>query len=572
MMKWWGWGSVGKEYPVQDKPDLFPFMKKMCGIDESTLTPPIRREEILLAPPRLNEAFLKDLKTSFRADQYASDDETRLLHTYGKSYRDLLRVRAGKIERSPDGVLYPENHQEVISLMKLADQHGIPLVTFGGGSNIVGGVEVDPRLEGMAITVDLQRMKNILSFDPSSRSATIEGGILGPELEAKLNARGFSLGHFPDSFEFSTLGGWLATRSAGMQSDRYGKIEDMVLSLKLVSPAGVLETPLVPKASTGPDLNQVVVGSEGTLGVITQATMKIHPKLPAEYRGLLFPNFESGAGAIRDCMHEDCMPETMRLSNDDETAFGFAMRSEAHSSWLKKRITEAMMGYLKKVKKFDFSKVCLVIMGFEGSPREIRAKHKAAMRVCKRYQGVDLGTSVGNKWFSGKYDYPYLRDFFMNYGGMVDVTETSVLWPQVVPMHEKVKEKLKAYLQGKNYPGYVGCHLSHSYPSGACLYFTFGVKRIGGKELEQYLGAKKTVVEAILECGGALSHHHAIGYEHLPWYSKYTGETGLKALRALKKALDPKGICNPNKLIPQGNGSLEHYWPKEIITSHLTQV
>ena len=277
MMKWWGWGSVGKEYPVQDKPDLFPFMKKMCGIDESTLTPPIRREEILLAPPRLNEAFLKDLKTSFRADQYASDDETRLLHTYGKSYRDLLRVRAGKIERSPDGVLYPENHQEVISLMKLADQHGIPLVTFGGGSNIVGGVEVDPRLEGMAITVDLQRMKNILSFDPSSRSATIEGGILGPELEAKLNARGFSLGHFPDSFEFSTLGGWLATRSAGMQSDRYGKIEDMVLSLKLVSPAGVLETPLVPKASTGPDLNQVVVGLEGTLGVITQATFRLHP-------------------------------------------------------------------------------------------------------------------------------------------------------------------------------------------------------------------------------------------------------------------------------------------------------
>jgi alkyldihydroxyacetonephosphate synthase len=243
------------------------------------------------------------------------------------------------------------------------------------------------------------------------------------------------------------------------------------------------------------------------LGIITQATMKIHPRKPAEYRGVLFPDFESGVRSIQSCMHQDCMPETMRLSNDDETAFGFALRSDAHHSPMKKLLTSAMMTYLKKVRKFDFAQVCLVIVGFEGSPAEIARKKRAVMKICKKNSGVDLGKSVGDKWFAGKYDYPYARDFFMNYSGMVDVTETSVVWPQVLSMHENVKKKMKAYLGKEAYPGYVGCHLSHSYPSGACLYFTFAARREAGRELEQYLGAKKTVVEAILECGGALSHH-----------------------------------------------------------------
>jgi alkyldihydroxyacetonephosphate synthase len=563
-MKFAGWGDPAKSFALEGKPDLWPFIHRVSGVADRAPKPPVEFDSIALPEPRIDGSFLSALKERLRDDQIASDRTTRLSHCYGKSYRDLLRAIAGQVERAPDLVLFPESHEEVEAIVAAAATSGVKLIAFGGGTNIVGGVEVTPATRGTVATVSLRRMNRVLKIDESSLVATMEAGLLGPELEAALNAAGYSLGHFPDSFEYSTLGGWLATRSAGMQSDRWGKIEDMVVSLTMVSPSGTLRSPRVPKAATGPDLNQLVVGSEGILGLITEATMKIHPLEGREYRSLLVPDFASGVALIRRCLREDCLPSTMRLSCPEETQLGIAMKPRPSPA---KAILQGLgKAWLRAAKGIRMEKACAIIVGFEGDRKRIAAQRKRVLALTREHGGIDLGTSAGDRWYAGKYDYPYLRDALMVRGGMVDVTETSALWGEILPLYETMKRTLHDHLRRGEYPGYVGCHLSHSYAAGACLYFTFASEREQGNELNQYLAAKRTTVEVLLASGAALSHHHAIGYEHLPWIEQALGETGLRALRGLKDALDPDHLCNPGKLIPGPDSSLDHYWPDLTLT------
>ena len=327
----------------------------------------------------------------------------------------------------------------------------------------------------------------------------------------------------------------------------------------MVSPTGTLRTPRVPKTATGPDLNQVIVGSEGILGIITEATMRIHPLEGSEYRSLLVPDFASGVALIRRCLREDCLPSTMRLSCPEETQLGIAMKPRPSPG---KAILQRLgKTWLRATKGIQMEKACAIIVGFEGSRKRIAEQRKRVLALTREHRGVDLGTSAGDRWFAGKYDYPYLRDTMMERGGMVDVTETSALWSEVLPLYESMKRTLHDQLREGDFPGYVGCHLSHSYASGACLYFTFAARREPGNELNQYLAVKRAAVETLLASGAALSHHHAIGYEHLPWIESAIGETGVRALKGLKEALDPDDLCNPGKLIPGRESSLDHFWP-----------
>jgi alkyldihydroxyacetonephosphate synthase len=558
-MKFSGWGAPDKTFVTADKPKLWPFIRETLGMDPANCSVPVDWDTISVDPPRVGERFSTALRSIVGETNIFADRQTRLRHALGKSYRDLLRARAGTVGRIPDLVVTPGNHEEVEALLRAAAEHGVKIIPFGGGTNIVGGVEVSPALEGATITVSLRRMNRLLHIDGESLTATLQAGMLGPEIEEALNRAGYSLGHFPDSFEFSTLGGWLATRSAGMQSDLYGKIEDMVVALKMATPQGTIATPNVPKAAAGPDLNQIVVGSEGVLGIITEATMQIHRLTKREYRGVLFPDFQSGAELMRACVQERCGASTVRLANDQETALGFAMK-KASSRW-QNLLQNAFKFHLTKVRRFQMTGACLLIAGLEGDQREIGAKRRQLLALCRKFGGVDLGTTVGDRWFAGKYDYPYLRDVIMDHGCMVDVTETAVPWSQVVPIHEKVKAALHAHMRHGASSGYVGCHISHSYPSGACLYFTFATAQIKGDELAQYLRAKKLIVDTLVESGAALSHHHAIGYEHLPWMRRYLGACGLEVFRGLKATLDPQNVCNPGKLIPGPDAALEQYWP-----------
>lgn len=559
MMTFTGWGEPHKATDTSRTPKLWPFIERTLGLSPDRRTPVVDPDTITLPASRADTALLAALRAVVGEPHVTTDTRSRILHAYGKSYRDLLRARCGEITRAPDVVVFPGGHAEVEQLMALARTHGVKLIPFGGGTNIVGGVEASPAVAAPVVTVSLRRMNRLLSLDAVSGVATMEAGMLGPELEAALNAAGFTLGHFPDSFEFSTLGGWLATRSAGMQSDTRGKIEDMVVALKLVTPAGTLVTPPVPKAAAGPDLNQIAVGSEGALGFITEATMRVYRLQSRAYRGVLMPDFAAGMEFMRRCWEEGVPPSTMRLSNAQETEFGLCLKPPS-AGW-HHLLTRAAGVYLRTARGFKLENACLLILGWEGAPHDITRRRKAALKLARSLNSFDAGQRAGDTWYARKYDYPYLRDLVMTHGGMVDVTETTVLWKDAPTVYEKIHAALRAELRRGEIPGYVGCHLSHAYPTGVCLYFTFAAARDEADPLGQYLRTKKLAMDLLMESGAAISHHHSLGYEHLPWLARYVGPTGLHTLRGLKATLDPDNLCNPGKLTPGPDSALEHYWP-----------
>ena len=546
MMKWWGWGSEKKTFPMENKPNLWPWIRDKLGIKSETKISPIPFDKIILAPPVINEAFVQALRNTLNPNQMTQDKMERVLHSYGKSFPDLFRVRRGEIKRAPDLIVLPKNHSEVEQIVRLAHEHNVCLIPFGGGTNIVGGVEALETSHRMVVTLDLRDMNQLLALDPVSMTATIQGGALGPKLEADLAARGFNLGHYPDSFEYSTLGGWLATRSAGMQSDAYGKIEDMVVSLKMVTPSGTLTTRPTPASSAGPDLNRLVVGSEGTLGIITEATMRVH-RSPAvkDYRGFLFPTFEDGVHAIQETLDRGFAPSMIRLQDSGETELAFNMK--APKKGLEGLIQKPIKAYLKAN---GYTAPCIMIIGFEGNEDAIKGVRRGALSIMKKHNGFPLGKGVGKTWSADKFNVPYLRDYVMDYSCTADVAETAATWANVLPLYYNTISALKARFAQDQGAGYVGCHISHTYKTGACLYFTWGVTQTPGREMEQYYTYKKLVTETFMKSGGTLSHHHAIGYEHLPWMEEEISKTGVRALRALKASLDPKAILNPGKLIP----------------------
>ncbi len=547
MMKWWGWGGEGIEFPMAHKPNLWPWICQELGLPpDARATKPVPRSAIVLNPPVIQPDFLAALERVLKPGQIARSDDERLLHAYGKSYPDLLRVRRGQVDRAPDVVILPDGHADVEAVVFAAHRHSVCVIPFGGGTNIVGGVNPLERSGRMVVSLDLRNMHRILSLDEASQTATIEGGALGPTLEEDLQRRGWSLGHHPDSFEFSTLGGWLATRSAGMQSDAYGKIEDMVVSLRMVTPLGTLTTRPAPRAATGPDLNQVAVGSEGVLGVITEATMRVHRNPPVRaYHGFLFPSFEAGYAALYECVTGGFPPSLFRLSDARETELAFRMKRP--ETGLKSLVTGAVKSYLARK---GYAAPCLMIAGFEGEPDAVRPLRAGAFRILKRHQGFHLGTKVGDAWSREKYNLPYLRDYVMDYGVMADVAETSTVWSNLLPLYHAAKKTLEDRFRADHKPFYLGCHISHTYKTGASLYFTLAAHMTPGRELEEYYRYKRLITETFVTHGGTLSHHHAVGIEHQAWIEHEVTPTGVRALKGLKAALDPGGIMNPGKLIP----------------------
>lgn len=549
-MKWWGWGDPQKEFIIADKPALWPYILRTTGLAEDVS--PILSIDLsqISLPTKIIIPEAIDALTNFlKPHQIKTDNYERLLHSYGKSFRDLWRIRHGILESSPDCVCYPETEDDIVNILKIATEFNIIVIPFGGGSNIVGSVEVLNKNNRMAITLDMRCMNKVLAVDKQSLTARIQAGAMGPMMEKQLNELGVTLGHFPDSFEFSTIGGWVATRSAGMKSDSYGKIEDMVLSMRMVTPNGTIVTKSVPKASNGIDINHICIGSEGILGVITEITVNVHP-IPKtqEFYGYLFPSFEKGVAAIYECERSHNMPDVSRLNDPDKTQLSFAFKTK--EPWFNNFIASLFKLYLKRIKKFDLSKACLMIVGFEGEKETVNTRRKVVNAIYRRFGGVYLGTKPGKSFEKGKYDFPYVRDFAMNYGIIADVSETSTTWNNVLPLYYKAREAiLNAIHETGGFP-MCGCHISHSYHSGASLYFTFGCLEKKDHELEQYQYIKNAAENAFIEYGGCLSHHHAVGYEHQSWITNDISSMGVAAIEALKNRLDPQNIMNPGKIIP----------------------
>jgi alkyldihydroxyacetonephosphate synthase len=392
------------------------------------------------------------------------------------------------------------------------------------------------------IALDTSRMAAVLELDEASRLVRVQAGARARDFEHWLAARGLTLGHFPQSFEYVSLGGCAATRSAGQASTGYGRFERMVQGLRMVAPSGQIELPAQPASAAGPGLREVLVGSEGTLGVIDELTLRVR-RAPGEriYEGVFFETFEAGMNAFRKLAQSHAAPDVARLSDESETRMSLAL---AGSGGLKRRVGRSYLGAR------GYGAGCLAILGFEGDPEEVRARRSRALELVRGAGGLRVGHSPGRAWLASRFSAPYLRDELLTHGVMVETLETATVWSNVEALHRRVGEAIGEALRVRGTPGLVMCHVSHLYETGASLYFTFIARQQAGEELAQWCAAKAAASAAILDGGGTITHHHAVGRDHAPWMEREIGSDGVRALRALKAELDPSGIMNPGKLLP----------------------
>jgi alkyldihydroxyacetonephosphate synthase len=549
-MRWWGWGDDGVSFTHEDKPALGPFLQRALDVDVTRVTSrPAAFDDLSIPEGSLAPGLRAALEQALDGDgSVSTDPRDRVTHARGKSLRDLVRHRRGELGRLPDVVVRPRDEDAVAAIMRAALEADAVLIPFGGGTSISGSLEAREDERRAVISLDLSRLARVLAVDAPSRLARVQAGAFGPDLERQLNAQGWTLGHFPDSFTHSTLGGWIATRSSGMQSDRYGDIGDLTRAVRVVTPAGTLATRPVPSTSTGPSVREMVLGSEGRLGVITEAT--VHVRRVPEQRvilGYLFPTWAEGLAAMQDIAAGETDASVTRVSDAYETRFSFATRKDP--TILDRVKSTALTTYLQRRRGFDVEAMCLSFIGYEGSSRHVAAQRKAVGRIVSRHGGICIGTSPGELYDQKKFDTPYIRDFLLDRGALADVSETSAPWSRLSDLYDSVFASAHGAFDELGVRGYIMCHLSHSYHAGACLYFTFAFKPTpNGDGLGEYDLVKSAIQQAFIDAGATLSHHHAVGTEHARWLEEDISAPGVAMLRALFAGVDPGDNLNPGKI------------------------
>ncbi len=499
-------------------------------------TPPVAVADIRLVPSRLPDDVRAELVALLGEEHVRTDRDARLRRAGGRSYLDLLRRRAGDASDAPDAVAWPGTTGETAALLALCSERGVVVVPFGGGTSVVGGLSgVDPD-DRPSLAVDLSRMSSVADVDVASSLVTAGPGVRGPALEAALAERGLTLGHLPQSWEFATVGGYAATRSAGQASTGVGRFDDLVAGLTLATPSGVLELGHPPASAAGPDLLGLALGSEGALGVITELRLRVRP-LPAaaRYEGWSFRTWPDGLAALQRLARSDLLPDVVRLSDADETRANLLSASGTGARLLR--------GSLRARGRGDG---CLLVVGWEGLPSLVRARRRAAGPVLRGHGATPLGRRVGESWRRHRFGGPYLRDRLLDAGLLVETLETAAPWGALPGVYGAVRRALHASLARP----LVMSHVSHGYPTGASLYVTVLADRDDDLPLQQWLTAKRAATDALLAAGGTLTHHHAVGADHRPWLEREVGPLGVEVLRAVKARLDPRGVCNPGVLLP----------------------
>ncbi len=541
-MRWWGWGE--DEGALALPPAADSLLRSELSLEDAPRAERMALDDVWLPEPALAAGSRRRLIEVVGEGGLREDRLARVSHAGGKSYPDLVRLRFGAAPGAPDAVVLPGSAEQVAAVLAACAAEDVAVVPFGGGTSVVGGVEALKGDHHAAISLDLSRMDAILALDRTSLTATVEPGILGPELERRLAVQGLTLGHFPQSFEFSTVGGWVATRSVGQASTGYGRVDELVQAVELLAPAGALRTRDVPASAAGPSLRELIVGSEGVLGVITQATLAVRPAPETRhYEAWSFQSFEEGVEAFREMEQADASPDVARLSDEQETRLSKALGS---SGGLAER---AGNRYLRLR---GHREACLAFTGFEGPPDEVARRRGRTAELLRAAGGLSLGTRPGRSWLRGRFAAPYLRDDLLDRGVMVETLETATSWSNLGALHQAVRAALAATLSDRGTPALVMCHVSHLYRSGASLYFMFIARQERGAQLPQWRAAKQAAGDAILAGGGTITHHHAVGRDHAPWMADEVGELGLDVLRSVKEELDPAGIMNPGKLLPAG--------------------
>ena len=538
-MRWWGWGDPA--HPPALPPHALRFLRENVGVAAQP-SPPVALEHVQLEQANVSDSQLAQLREILGAENVRDSHRERVLHAAGKGYPDLVRMRAGKPEGAPDAVLYPDSHEQIRAVLELCARSSLAVVPFGGGTSVVGGVAPLRGKHGGVLALDLARMGRVLDLDRESRTVTVQAGVRAPALERELSEQGFTLGHFPQSYEYVSLGGCAATRSAGQASTGYGAIEKMVLGMRFASPASEIALAAVPASAAGPGLRQLLIGSEGTLGVISELSLRVRPAPNQRiYEGVFFEDLQAGTQALQALSREHALPDVARLSDEQETRMSLAL---AGSGGVKGRLGRAYLGAR------GYANGCLAILGFEGAHEELSSRRKRALELVRGCGGLPVGRSPGQAWLHGRFSAPYLRDDLLTHGVMVETLETATQWSNLSRLHRQVSDAIAAALDAQRTPGLVMCHVSHVYETGASLYFTLIARQSDHDAIGQWRAVKRAAADAILDGGGTITHHHAVGRDHAAWMPREIGSGGVAALHALKSELDPAGIMNPGKLLP----------------------
>uniref|UniRef100_A0A671Q3N8 Alkylglycerone-phosphate synthase n=1 Tax=Sinocyclocheilus anshuiensis TaxID=1608454 RepID=A0A671Q3N8_9TELE len=560
IMKWNGWGYsdsrflfnkkgqaefTGKRYRLSGLilPSLKDWFEGTFGANLQHRSPPSLNLSAV-APPNLNQPFVEDLKAAGLAVSH--DPEDRVFRAHGHCLHEVFALREGRIGRVPDMVVWPSCHSDVEKIVELACKHNVCLIPYGGGTSVSSALEC-PREETRSIvSLDTSQMSRILWIDEKNLTAHVEAGIIGQDLERQLNERGYCTGHEPDSMEFSSLGGWVATRASGMKKNIYGNIEDLVVHIKMVTPRGVIEKScLGPRMSTGPDIHHFILGSEGTLGVVTEVTLKIRP-IPEyqKYGSVVFPNFQQGVACLREVARQRCAPASIRLMDNEQFQFGeFCFSLILLNFFLLKNFC---------FKGFDPQHLCVATLLFEGDRGKVLQHEKQVYDIAAKFGGLAAGEDNGQRGYMLTFVIAYLRDLGMDYYVIGESFETSVPWDRVLDLCRNVKERIvrECKERGVQCPPLSTSRVTQTYDAGACVYFYFAFNYRGLSDpVHVYEQVEHAAREEILANGGSLSHHHGVGKLRKEWMKESVSGVGLGMLKSVKEYVDPQNIFGNRNLL-----------------------
>jgi alkyldihydroxyacetonephosphate synthase len=536
-MRWWGWGREDRRVLLSAQ--FGALLDGALGLDGS-VRGPVALEDVALPETALTPRAREHLEAAVGGAAWVrSDALSRILHSGGKSYVELVRMRAGLPAGAPDAVVCPATHEQVLAVLALCSAEGVAVVPFGGGTSIVGGLAALAGSHEAVISLDLGRLAGMFAVDRHSLTVSVAAGTRGPVLEAALAEHELTLGHYPDSFEFVSIGGCAATRSVGQASSGYGRIDQAIQGVRFATPVGEFAPAALPASAAGPALRELIVGSEGVLGVITGLLLRVSTR-PAQhcYEGVVFETFDGAVEALRVAVQDRATPDVVRLSDERQTAILLAA-GEAGG----RRAPLGRHGLRSR-------EGVLAIVGWEGQRDAVARRRLHTMTLLRRGGGTPIGEGAGRAWAASRFAAPYVRDELLGRGVLVDQFETATTWTGLEALRSAVTTALIDAMRTRGTPPLVGCQISHVYGTGASLTFTVLARALEGQEEAQWRAAKDAASAAIVRAGATISHHHGIGRDHAGWVSSELGELGVSSLRALKAQLDPFAVMNPGKLIP----------------------
>ncbi|XP_054284492.1 alkyldihydroxyacetonephosphate synthase-like [Macrosteles quadrilineatus] len=559
LLKWNGWGYNDSKFTVNEK-EIIKFTGKRYAIGEQELPHftewVIKKMNIdlkdrylprdppkVFPPPKATQEFLDKLSKCGVA--HSIEGMERLVRSHGQTLHDIYHLRVSEhMDRIPDVVVWPDSHTVVERLVKLADEHNVVIIPYGGGTSVSGSVSCPQDEARTVVALDTSQMNKLLWLNVENLTACFEAGIFGQDLERELQARGFTCGHEPDSYEFSSLGGWVATRASGMKKNVYGNIEDLVVQVKMVTPRGTLDRScLGPRVSAGPDMNHVILGSEGTLGVVTEVVIKIRP-LPRckKYGSIVFPDFESGVKCMREVARQRCQPASIRLMDNEQFQFGQSLRPV--SGYWAAILETVKKTLLTKVKGFDLEQVCVATLLFEGEPEDVAVQEKKIYNIASQVGGMAAGETNGERGYTLTFVIAYIRDLALEYGIVAESFETSVPWDNTLMLCRNVKHRIAQECKALGIQYYlISCRVTQTYDAGCCVYFYFGFNWRGlADPVGSYELIEERARDEIVACGGSISHHHGVGKLRRRWYPQTVSQLGVELFSTFKNQLDPKNI------------------------------